>query len=206
MPNKPEPFRILTSKTVLLSQSNIDTDQIIPARFLTTTTREGLGKSAFYDWRYEADGTPKPDAVLNRIDPAEHRILLAGDNFGCGSSREHAPWALVDYGFRAVISTEVADIFSSNALKNGFLPIVVSQAVWDDLAAHPEQPVTIDLEARELRRGNAQPVSFNVDDFSRECLLEGVDTLGWIQSRQPAIEAFEQKRGDPAPTAAAIPA
>ncbi|RYG14058.1 MAG: 3-isopropylmalate dehydratase small subunit, partial [Caulobacteraceae bacterium] len=109
-----EPFQVLTSKTVTLSQANIDTDQIIPARFLTTTTREGLGKAAFHDWRYEEDGSEKPEAILNRIDPGEHRILLAGKNFACGSSREHAPWALLDYGFRAVISTEIADIFTSN--------------------------------------------------------------------------------------------
>ncbi len=188
----PEPFRALTSRVLVLSQSNIDTDQIIPARFLTTTSREGLGRHAFHDWRYEADGTPKPEAVLNRIDPAEHRILLAGDNFGCGSSREHAPWALVDYGFRAVISTSIADIFSSNALKNGFLPVVVDQAVWDDLAAHPEQPVTLDLEAQELRRGNHGPVAFTVEPFARQCLLDGVDTLGWLQNHLPTIEAYER--------------
>jgi 3-isopropylmalate/(R)-2-methylmalate dehydratase small subunit len=192
--SRPQPFRVLTSKTVILSQANIDTDQIIPARFLTTTTRDGLGKSAFYDWRYEADGSVKPEAVLNRIDPAEHRILLGGRNFGCGSSREHAPWALTDYGFRAVISTEIADIFSSNALKNGLLPIVVDQEVWDDLASQPDQPVTIDLETNEIRRGNAQPVPFSVEPFARQCLLEGVDTLGWLQSRLPEIEAFEARR------------
>ena len=187
----PEPFRALTSKVLVLSQSNIDTDQIIPARFLTTTSREGLGRHAFHDWRYEADGTPRPEAVLNRIDPAEHRILLAGDTFGCGSSREHAPWALVDYGFRAVISTSIADIFSSNALKNGFLPVVVDQAVWDDLAAHPEQPVTLDLETQEVRRGNHAPVPFTVEPFARQCLLDGVDTLGWLQNHLPAVEAYE---------------
>lgn len=159
-----EPFKTLTSKTLTLSQANIDTDQIIPARFLTTTTREGLGAHAFHDWRYEANGSPKPEAVLNRIDPTEQRILLAGPNFACGSSREHAPWALLDYGFRAVISTEIADIFTSNALKNGFLPIVVDEATWDDLAAHPEQPVTIDLDASEIRRGNAPAVPFKVED------------------------------------------
>ena len=186
-----EPIRTLTSKTVILSQSNIDTDQIIPARFLTTTTRDGLGKAAFYDWRYEADGSVKPEAILNRIDPTEHRILLAGRNFGCGSSREHAPWALADYGFRAVISTEIADIFTSNALKNGVLPIVVDQAVWDDLASQPDQPVTIDLETNEIRRGNAHPVPFGVESFARQCLLDGVDTLGWLQARMPDIEAFE---------------
>ena len=188
----PEPFRALTSRVLVLSQSNIDTDQIIPARFLTTTSREGLGRHAFHDWRYEADGTPKPEAVLNRIDPTEHRILLAGDNFGCGSSREHAPWALIDYGFRAVISTSIADIFSSNALKNGFLPVVVDQTVWDDLAAHPEQPVTLDLETQELRRGNHAPVAFTVEPFARQCLLDGVDTLGWLQKHLPAVEAYER--------------
>ncbi|KPF78642.1 isopropylmalate isomerase [Brevundimonas sp. AAP58] len=188
----PEPLKTLTSKVLVLSQANIDTDQIIPARFLTTTSREGLGRHAFHDWRYEADGTPKPEAVLNRIDPTEHRILLAGDNFGCGSSREHAPWALVDYGFRAVISTSIADIFTSNALKNGFLPVVVDQATWDDLAAHPDQPVTIDLEAQEVRRGNHAPVAFAVEPFARQCLLDGVDTLGWLQKSMPAIEAYER--------------
>lgn len=190
----PEPFKTLTSRTVTLSQANIDTDQIIPARFLTTTTREGLGRAAFYDWRYEADGSEKPEAVLNRIDPAEHRILLAGRNFACGSSREHAPWALLDYGFRVVIATEIADIFTSNALKNGFLPIVVTQAVWDDLAAHPEQPVTIDLQAGEIRRGDAPPVTFVIESFARQCLLNGVDTLGWLQANMPEIEAFERLR------------
>jgi 3-isopropylmalate/(R)-2-methylmalate dehydratase small subunit len=188
----PEPLKTLTSKVLVLSQSNIDTDQIIPARFLTTTESKGLGAKAFYDWRYEADGSAKPEAVLNRIDPAEHRILLAGDNFGCGSSREHAPWALVDYGFRAVISTSIADIFTSNALKNGFLPVVVDQATWDDLAAHPDQPVTIDLEAQEVRRGNHAPVAFAVEPFARQCLLDGVDTLGWLQKSMPAIEAYER--------------
>jgi 3-isopropylmalate/(R)-2-methylmalate dehydratase small subunit len=187
----PEPFHALTSKAVVLSQANIDTDQIIPARFLTTTSRDGLGKAAFYDWRYETDGSPRPEAVLNRIDPAERRILLAGPNFACGSSREHAPWALVDYGFRAVISTSIADIFTSNALKTGLLPIEVDQATWDDLAAFADQPVTIDLEAGEIRRGNAAPTPFTVERFARRCLLDGVDTLGWLQARLPDIAAFE---------------
>lgn len=190
----PEAFKSLTSRTLILSQANIDTDQIIPARFLTTTTREGLGAHAFHDWRYEADGSPKPESVLNRIDPSEQRILLAGPNFACGSSREHAPWALLDYGFRAVISTEIADIFTSNALKNGFLPIVVDQAVWADLAAHPEQPVSIDLEANEIRRGNAPSVPFKVEAFARQCLLDGVDTLGWLQARLPDIQTYERFR------------
>lgn len=190
----PDPFTTLTSRAIVLSQANIDTDQIIPGRFLTTTTREGLGAAAFYDWRYEADGSPKPEAALNRIDPAEHRILIAGNNFACGSSREHAPWALMDYGFRAVISTGIADIFTSNALKNGLLPIIVDQATWDDLVAHPDQPITIDLRASTLRRGNAEPVPFQVEAFARQCLLDGVDTLGWLQARLPQIEAFEQQK------------
>ena len=193
-----EPFRTLTSGTVVFSQSNIDTDQIIPGRFLTTTTREGLGAHAFHDWRYEADGSVKPEAVLNRIDPAQHRILIAGDNFACGSSREHAPWALLDYGFRAVVSTSIADIFTSNALKNGLLPIVVSQAVWDDLAAHPDQPVTIDLETETIRRGNAQPTPFRVESFARQCLLDGVDAMGWLTARLPDIEAFERRQQETA--------
>ncbi|WP_439477912.1 3-isopropylmalate dehydratase small subunit [Brevundimonas sp.] len=187
----PEPLQVLTSQCVVLSQANIDTDQIIPARFLTTTSREGLGKAVFHDWRYEADGSPKPEAVLNRIDPSERRILLAGPNFACGSSREHAPWALVDYGFRAVIATSIADIFTSNALKTGLLPIEVDQAVWDDLAAFPDQPVTIDLDAGEIRRGNAAPTPFTVERFARRCLLDGVDTLGWLQARLPDIAAYE---------------
>jgi len=187
----PEPLQVLTSQCVVLSQANIDTDQIIPARFLTTTSREGLGKAVFHDWRYEADGSPKPEAVLNRIDPTERRILLAGPNFACGSSREHAPWALADYGFRAVISTSIADIFTSNALKTGLLPIEVDQATWDDLAAFPDQPVTIDLEGGEIRRGNAAPTPFTVERFARRCLLDGVDTLGWLQARLPDIAAYE---------------
>ncbi|WP_422653077.1 3-isopropylmalate dehydratase small subunit [Brevundimonas sp. UBA5866] len=194
-----EPFKTLTSKVVVLSQANIDTDQIIPARFLTTTTRDGLGDQAFYDWRYEADGSRKPEAILNRIDPAEHRILLGGPNFACGSSREHAPWALLDYGFRVVISTEIADIFTSNALKNGLLPIVVSQQVWDDLAQHQDQPVTIDLENNRIQRGNAEPVAFKVDAFARQCLIDGVDTLGWLLARDENISAFEATRNDPQP-------
>ena len=193
-----EPLKTLTSGTVVFSQSNIDTDQIIPGRFLTTTTREGLGAHAFHDWRYEADGSVKPEAVLNRIDPAQNRILIAGDNFACGSSREHAPWALLDYGFRAVVSTSIADIFTSNALKNGLLPIVVSQAVWDDLSAHPDQPVTIDLEAQTIRRGNAEPTPFRVESFARQCRLDGVDAMGWLTARLPNIEAFERRQQEPA--------
>ena len=185
-------FKTLTSRTVVLPAANIDTDQIIPARFLTTTTKEGLGREAFYDWRYDKDGGIKPDCILNTVDPAEHRVLVAGRNFGCGSSREHAPWALTDYGFRAVVSTEIADIFTSNALKNGLLPVVVDEETHARLVEHAGEPVTIDLQANELRMGN-HVVGFSVEPFSRECMLDGVDTLGWLAARIPAIEAYERE-------------
>ncbi len=188
-----DPFRTLTSRTVVLADANIDTDQIIPARFLTTTTKEGLGRQAFHDRRYDAEGAPRPDCVLNTLDPAGHRVLVAGRNFGCGSSREHAPWALLDYGLRAVVSTEIADIFTSNSLKNGFLPVVVDEQTHARLLEHPGEEVTIDLEAGELRFGN-HLVRFQVEPFSRECLLEGVDTLGWLVARGAAVEAYERAR------------
>lgn len=189
----PERFTHLTSRTVVLPQSNIDTDQIIPARFLTTTTRAGLGASAFYDWRYDANGNALPDATLNTLDISEHRILVAGDNFACGSSREHAPWALLDYGLRAVVSTSIADIFSSNALKNGLLPVVVDEATHQRLLADPGGRVSIDLDKCELTAGNAPPVPFTVEPFARRCLLEGVDTMGWLLERLPAIQDFEAR-------------
>jgi 3-isopropylmalate/(R)-2-methylmalate dehydratase small subunit len=187
-----EPFKVLTSRTVVLPQDNIDTDQIIPARFLTTTTKIGLGREAFYDWRYTPDGKTKDDFILNTVDADEHRVLVAGRNFGCGSSREHAPWALTDFGFRAVVSTEIADIFTSNALKNGLLPVVVDEETHARLLEHPGEQVTIDLQANELRMGN-HVVRFTVEPFSRECMLEGVDTLGWLIARVPTIEAFERE-------------
>jgi 3-isopropylmalate/(R)-2-methylmalate dehydratase small subunit len=190
-----EPFRILKSRTVVLPQASIDTDQIIPARFLTTTSREGLGKHAFHDWRYDVTGAPKPDFVLNAIDPNEHRVLVAGDNFACGSSREHAPWALRDFGFRAVISTSVADIFTSNALKNGLLPIEVDAATHAALLERPGYEVTIDLENLELRFANLEPVRFRVEPFARRCLLEGVDHLGWLLDQEAAIAAHERAHG-----------
>jgi 3-isopropylmalate/(R)-2-methylmalate dehydratase small subunit len=190
----PEPFKVLTSQTMVLPQESIDTDQIIPARFLTTTTREGLGRAAFYDWRYDADGKPLPNVELNTINAAEHRVLVAGDNFACGSSREHAPWALYDYGFRAVISTTIADIFTSNALKNGLLPIQVDKETHAELLSRPGDSVTVDLENNELRFGN-HVVKFKVEPFARRCLLEGVDNLGWIVERIPAVEKFEKEHG-----------
>ncbi|HTQ15229.1 MAG TPA: 3-isopropylmalate dehydratase small subunit [Rhizomicrobium sp.] len=189
MPER-EPFHTFTSRTVVLREENIDTDQIIPARFLTTTSREGLGKLAFHDWRYDAQGRDNQACVLNRIAPCAHRVLVAGHNFGCGSSREHAPWALTDFGFRAVVSTGIADIFTSNALKNGLLPVVIDKAAWDELAARPGEKATVDLEACELRFGN-HVATFQVEAFARRCLLDGVDTMGWLLSRLPQIEAFE---------------
>jgi len=188
-----EPFGVLSSRTVVLSNENIDTDQIIPARFLTTTSRQGLGKLAFHDWRYDGEGREVKDSVLNRIAPCAHRILVAGKNFGCGSSREHAPWALADFGFRAVVSTEIADIFTSNALKNGLLPVVIDQMSWDLLAARPGENATIDLDAGELRFGN-HVAKFKVEAFARRCLLDGVDTMGWLMGRMPSIEAYEKQR------------
>ncbi|MEA3181311.1 MAG: 3-isopropylmalate/(R)-2-methylmalate dehydratase small subunit [Gammaproteobacteria bacterium] len=184
----------LSSRTVVLPSSNIDTDQIIPARFLTTTTREGLGRSLFADWRYDAQGTPKPDFILNRPEAAGCRILVAGRNFGCGSSREHAPWALLDYGIQAVISTEIADIFRSNSLKNGFLPVVVDQATSDWLLANPGAEVTIDVAQTTLSLPTGTRVKFPLEDFSRYCLLNGVDELGFLLDRQPQIEAYERQR------------
>lgn len=189
-----ERFTQLTSRTFVLPQASIDTDQIIPARFLTTTSREGLGRHAFHDWRFDANGSPIPDAPLNTIDVSEHRILVAGDNFGCGSSREHAPWALVDYGFRAVISTRVADIFTSNALKNGLLPIEVDAETHARFLADPGGRVTIDLDRQELLIGNTPPIPFHTDPFARRCLIEGVDPLGWLLDRAAAIHAYERKQ------------
>src|SRR5471032_2330020 len=145
-----QPIRAIRSRTVVLPASNIDTDQIIPARFLTTTTRSGLGKQLFSDWRYAPDGTPKADFVLNQPQAAGCQVLVGGRNFGCGSSREHAPWALLDYGFRAVISTEIADIFRGNSLKNGLLPIVVDETVSRWLLDHPGADIGIDLAAATL--------------------------------------------------------
>src|SRR5512140_2560153 len=145
-----EPIRLIQSRTVVLPRANVDTDQIIPARFLKGTDKKGLGQALFTDWRYDASGTPRPDFVLNRPEAKGCRILVAGDNFGCGSSREHAPWALVDYGFRAVVSTRIADIFRSNSLKTGLLPIVLDPASVAKLLAAPGAKVRIDLEAQTV--------------------------------------------------------
>ena len=185
-----DPFTKLTSRTLVLPEANIDTDQIVPARFLTTTDREGLGAAAFHDWRFGPDGALDEGHVLNATDPETHRILVAGDNFGCGSSREHAPWALLAYGFRAVISTAIADIFRSNSLKNGLLPVVVDPETHALLLDQPGREVTVDLEAQELRFGN-HVRRFETEPFARRCLLEGRDPLGVLLDAMPEIEAFE---------------
>ena len=187
-----QPIRTITSRTVVLPYTNIDTDQIIPARFLTTTTKEGLGKQVFADWRYDAAGAPKPDFVLNRPEAAGCSILVAGRNFGCGSSREHAPWALLDFGFRAVISTEIADIFRNNSLKNGLLPIVVDEQTHAGLLAAPGAVLKIDLQASTLTLPDGAAVGFPIEAFARYCLLNGVDELGFLLQQADAIARYEQ--------------
>jgi len=187
-----EPIRQIRSRTAVLPYTNIDTDQIIPARFLRTTTRAGLGQQLFADWRYSADGAIKPEFALNRPETVGCAVLVAGRNFGCGSSREHAPWALLDYGFRAVISTEIADIFRSNSLKNGLLPIEVDELTGQWLLEHPGAEVAIDLESTTLRLPNGNAVEFPIEGFARYCLLNGVDELGFLISRQREISAYEQ--------------
>jgi 3-isopropylmalate/(R)-2-methylmalate dehydratase small subunit len=186
-----DPIRTLRSRTVVLPQANIDTDQIVPARFLTTTTRAGLGKALFYDWRYDEDGRPKNSSVFNGVNPATHKILVAGPNFGCGSSREHAPWALHDFGFRAVVSSDIADIFKSNALKNGLLPVAVDPATHQNLLNSPGREVTIDLERLTVTLDDGGAAAFAVEPFARRCLLEGVDPLGHLVQQLPAIAAYE---------------
>jgi 3-isopropylmalate/(R)-2-methylmalate dehydratase small subunit len=183
------------SAFVILPIDNIDTDQIIPARFLKTTSKAGLGDQLFYDWRYDAAGAPTADFVLNQPDAIRAHVLVAGDNFGCGSSREHAPWALTQFGFRAVVSTSFADIFKQNALKNGLLPIVVPANVHAELIASPGSIVKIDLEAQTLTLADGSSVEFPIDPFAKRCLLEGVDELGYILQQSAAIDNYEQSRG-----------
>jgi 3-isopropylmalate/(R)-2-methylmalate dehydratase small subunit len=185
---------VLRSRTVVLPASNIDTDQIIPARFLTTTTRDGLGRSLFADWRYDGQGEVRPDFVLNRPEAQGCRILVAGRNFGCGSSREHAPWALLDYGIQAVVSTEIADIFRSNSLKNGFIPVVVDETTSSWLIANPGAEVTIDVASTTLTLPTGVSVKFPLEAFSRYCLLNGVDELEFLLERRGEIGAYEQRR------------
>ncbi len=188
-------IKLISSRTLVMPSTNIDTDQIIPARFLTTTTREGLGKALFADWRYDAAGQPKPDFLLNTPEAVGRTVLVAGRNIGCGSSREHAPWALLDFGIRAVISTEIADIFRSNALKNGLVPVIVDEQTHAWLVDHPGAEVVIDVERCRLGLPGGREVSFALESFARYCLLNGVDELGFLLSRLPVIEEFERRGG-----------
>ncbi len=188
-----KPVTRISSRTVVLALDDVDTDQIIPARFLTTTVSQGLGQHLFTDWRYEADGSEKPDFVLNQPGAAGASVLVAGRNFGCGSSREHAPWALLDYGFEVVISTEIADIFFNNALKNGLIPVIVAEETHRWLLDHPGVEVSIDIDALELVMPEHDPISFDLDSFARHCLLSGVDQLGFLLQHSDAIDAHEAR-------------
>jgi 3-isopropylmalate/(R)-2-methylmalate dehydratase small subunit len=184
----------ITSNTVVLPHDDIDTDQIIPARFLTTTTKTGLGDKLFNDWRYDAAGSPRPDFVLNTGAAVGAAILVGGRNFGCGSSREHAPWALVDFGIRAVISTEIADIFRNNSLKNGLVPVLVDSDTHKWLLANPGVEVTVDIERRMLSLPDGREIAFPIVGFSRYCLLNGLDQMGFLLESESRIRAFEGAR------------
>ena len=190
-----EPITTFESSIVVLPIDNIDTDQIIPARFLKTIDQAGLGESLFADWRYDSVGVPRPDFVLNRPDIRGAEVLVAGRNFGCGSSREHAPWALRGYGFRAVVSTHFADIFRNNALKNGLLPITVDEETYTELVrifAEGSGPrVVVDLASQTLTLPDGRGVSFPIDPFAKHCLLNGVDQLGFLLAEEPAIGRYE---------------
>lgn len=193
-----QPFTSVTSHVAILPIENIDTDQIIPARFLKTIKKTGLGENLFADWRYLPDGQPNPDFSLNQSHTEGAQFLLAGDNFGCGSSREHAPWSLADYGFRAIISTSFADIFRNNALKNGLLPVQVDYDTYRQLLSLSEEVpttlVTIDLDTQSLMLPDGRRVEFPIDHFSKTCMLEGLDQLGYLIKQEPAIHAYEQAR------------
>jgi len=189
-----KPLTMIRSRTAVLAHENIDTDRIIPARFLTTTQREGLGRYAFHDWRYRADGSLDPSFALNKPNAKGCEILIAGRNFGCGSSREHAPWALLDYGFRAVLCSEIADIFRSNALRNGLLAVVLSEAEHKYLLKHPGIELAIDVAAGTIELPDGGRFRFEIDDFARHCLLRGVDQLGFLQQHTAQIDAFEARR------------
>jgi len=188
------PVTKIRSRTVVLPTRDIDTDQIIAARFLTTTSKEGLGKRAFFDLRYHKDGSRNEDFVLNRPEAEGCRILVAGNNFGCGSSREHAPWALLDYGFEAVISTEIADIFRSNSLKNGLVAIVVDETTHGWLLENPGAEVAIDVASTTITLPDGKTIDFAMDGFARHCLLEGIDQLGFLRNHLDRIEEFEEGR------------
>lgn len=191
-----EPFTTFTSAVIPLPRENVDTDQVVPARYLKVTDKAGLAEALFRDWRFEADGSlSEPRFIIDRPEMAGRRILLAGDNFGAGSSREHAPWALTSWGIRAILSTSFADIFRSNSLKNGLLPIVVEaerhRQLLELVAAEPDVELTVDLEAQVVHLPGDEDLPFDVDPFARQMLLAGTDELGWLLSRTAAIEAYE---------------
>jgi len=192
-----QPFTILKSEYIAIPTNDIDTDQIIPARFLKVIDKNGLGDNLFFDWRYNSDGSPKPEFVLNQKQAQGKQILVAGDNFGCGSSREHAPWALTGFGFRAIISTSFADIFKNNALKNGVLPIEVSADVLQKLLDGAENAfgdeLTVELDKQMLVLPNGNTVTFEIDNFNKTCLLEGIDQLGYLQKFEDAVKEYENR-------------
>jgi 3-isopropylmalate/(R)-2-methylmalate dehydratase small subunit len=201
-----KPINTVAGRVAPLPINDIDTDQIIPARYLKTTDKDGLGKAAFYDWRYDADGNPKPDFVLNKAEYQGAAVLIAGHNFGCGSSREHAPWALMGAGFTAVVSTYFADIFRNNALKNGLLPVIVDEETRQQLVSlaeeDPSTTVTIDLQSQTLTLPDGRGVQFPIDPFSKYCLLNGVDQMGFLLGLENDIQAYEQTNGQRVKTTA----
>ena len=195
-----EKFTTLTTSMVSIPTENVDTDQIIPARFLKVTDKNGLGDNLFFDWRYNEDGSPKADFILNTDQGKKSQILVAGDNFGCGSSREHAPWAIMGYGFRAVVSTSFADIFRNNSLKLGLVPVTVDKDTHLQLMSlieeEPDIEVLIDLQNQTLQLPDGRKVEFPIDNFSKTCILNGVDQLGYLQNQADAIKAYEANHPD----------
>lgn len=201
-----EPVTTFSAKIVALPVDNIDTDQIIPARYLKATDKQGLGAALFADWRFDAEGSPKPDFVLNRPEAKGAEVLVAGNNFGCGSSREHAPWALIGSGFKAIISTYFADIFRNNALKNGLLPIVVDNETYQQLLSlyeeDPDTTIKVDLPDQTIVLPDGRKVSFPIDRFARYCLINGVDQLGFLLQQEAAIADYERNNPPPVQTIA----
>ena len=183
-----------SARTVNLPNEDIDTDQIIPARFLTRQTTDGIGECLFADWRFDKSGRPKEDFILNQPESSDAEILVAGNNFGCGSSREHAAWSLLDYGFRAIISTSFADIFQNNSLKNGLITIVVDLETHKWLLEHPATTLIVDLDNTQICLENGKVISFPIDSFARYCLLNGVDQLGYLLNHDSEISAYENKQ------------
>jgi 3-isopropylmalate/(R)-2-methylmalate dehydratase small subunit len=192
-----ESFTNLTSKMISLPIENIDTDQIIPAQFLKVTDKNGLGQNLFFHWRFQGDGTPNPDFILNKEEAQGAKILVAGDNFGCGSSREHAPWALLAQGFKVVISTSFADIFRNNSLKNGLIPVIIDQETLLQLQSlieeDPDCAISVDLASQTITLPDGRQVEFPIDNFSKTCIIQGVDQLGYLQSKLDDVVAFEKE-------------